>query len=82
MKAKVLWKFGGKVKLYLEDGRFMVLQPDEVKSVNPAMRWGDYGTLTQVNDKVKFIPYAEEVDLRPIAKPDTIRTPTEEDNHA
>jgi len=45
MKAKVIWKFGGKAKLQVEDGRVMVLDQQQINALNRAMRWGDEGQL-------------------------------------
>lgn len=79
MKAKVIWKFGGKAKLQVEDGRVMVLDQQQINALNRAMRWGDEGQLIQMPDgKVKFRIDAEEVDLRPVPTPAIIQTPTDE----
>lgn len=83
MKAKVVWKFGGKAKMQVEDGRIMLLDEQQINSLNRAMRWGDEGELYQLPDgRVKFRINAEEVDLRPIPTPAIIQTPTDENSDA
>ena len=83
MRAKVIWKFGGKAKMRLEDGRILSLNEQEIRSLNCAMRWGDEGELVQLPDgKVKFRIDAIEADLRPVPTPAIIQTPTEENPNA
>ena len=83
MRAKVIWKFGGKAKLRVEDGRVMLLDQQQINALNCAMRRGDEGQLFQMPDgKVKFRIDADEVDLRPVPTPAIIQTPTDEKSDA
>lgn len=79
MRAKVIWKFGGKAKMQLEDGRILSLNEQQIRSLNCAMSWGDTGELYQLpNGQVKFRIDADEVDLRPVPTPAIIQTSTDE----
>lgn len=83
IKAKVIWRFGGKAKLRAEDGRVMLLDQQQINALNRAMRRGDEGQLIQMPDgKVKFRIDADEVDLRPVPTPAIIQTPTDEKSDA
>jgi hypothetical protein len=83
MKAKVLWKFNGKVKLKMENGDILHLGVAEATALNSAMRQGDEGEIVHLpNGKTKFRIFADEV--LPMPKPpDTIPIPTiETDDNA
>ena len=80
MKATVIFKFGGKTKLKVADGRIMVLNDQEAKSINPVMQYGDSGELYNLpNGRLKFRIDAVDGYLLPINLPAIIETPKEED---
>lgn len=78
MKAKVVFKFGDKVKLLLEDGRKVQVP----LQLNLAMKYGDTGEIIETNQTVRFVIDATPVDFTMVRKPDTIPTPKSEDRDA
>jgi hypothetical protein len=83
IRGKVVWRFGAKAKIQLEDGRVLFLNEQQIRSLNCAMDWGDTGELYQLpNGQVKFRIDADDVDLRPVPTPAIIQTPTDENSNA
>ena len=62
IKAAVIFKRPHVAKLYLEDGRLMVLRNSDVQSVLRYADWNDTGVLIQTNKGIKFIVDSELVE--------------------
>ena len=76
MKAKVIFKREGRVKLLLVDGRVLFLSAPVVKRLNPAMQWGDTGTLVVDHVRRRWRFQIDVTDVLPIEIPRDIITPS------
>lgn len=76
MKAKVLSRNQGKLKILLEDSRILVIEPDVAKWFNPMLRAGDTGEMYMDKERgrMRFTIDAVENDLTP-KPPDDIILP-------
>lgn len=74
MKAKVVFKFGDKVKLLLEDGRKIQVP----MQLNRAMKYGDTGTIIETNQSVRFVLDSTPIGFTMVRTPDIIPTPKSE----
>lgn len=83
MKAKVLSKMKGKLKILLEDSRILIFEADVAKLLNPALQWGDTGELFMDDSRgrMRFIIDAVENDLTPVPPADIITPLLKEEDY-
>lgn len=80
MDGKVIWKFDGRAKIRLADGRLLNLTRKEFAELNRLMQWGDDVTLYHDDrtGNLKIRIKSEEIVLYPTQTPDIIKTPDKE----
>ena len=78
MRAKVIFKFEGKVKLQLENGSIVILPPNQAHQLNPCIQLGDTGTLVQdtLRNRSRFILDAEDILFKTISRGMIVYKPT------
>ena len=80
MDGKVIWKFDGRAKIRLADGRLLKLNRQEFAELNHLMQWGDEVTLYHDDrtGKLRIRIKSEEIVLYPTPTPAIIKTPDKE----
>lgn len=75
MKAKVIFKYNGKVHLLTEDGNKTILDAPVANKLNSAMQYGDTGVLYQDHKLGRWRFRIDASDVLPIEIPRDIITP-------